>query len=172
MTTQKNSEQFGQKNGTPERGEIVSRSEAKARGLSYYFTGNPCPKGHVSLRRVKKHDCYQCRKEPRPGDLARKREWRYGVAPGEVDAQRQAQSGRCAICSAVLRRAGGRRGEAVDHCHETGVVRGLLCGGCNRGLGHFGDDPEVLRRAAQYAEQGGVWRDLWGQVPRGAVADA
>lgn len=42
---------------------------------------------------------------------------------------------------------------AVDHCHKTGKVRGLLCNGCNHILGLAGDDPEILNSAVQYIEQ-------------------
>jgi hypothetical protein len=53
---------------------------------------------------------------------------------------------RCAICLGFMKRAN------VDHCHETGKRRGLLCSGCNTAIGKLKDDPEVLRRAADYIE--------------------
>lgn len=42
----------------------------------------------------------------------------------------------------------------LDHCHNTGVLRGLLCSKCNRGLGFFKDNPELLKRAIQYLTRG------------------
>lgn len=58
------------------------------------------------------------------------------------------QDGRCAICGTD--EPGGRGGFHVDHDHETGQVRGLLCDLCNRGLGYFADDVERLLAAVDY----------------------
>lgn len=54
------------------------------------------------------------------------------------------QEGKCLLCG----RPGGVL--CVDHCHSTGMVRGLLCHWCNKALGLAGDDPELLRRMAEY----------------------
>lgn len=61
------------------------------------------------------------------------------------------QNGVCAICSNVDKSG---RALAIDHDHKTGFVRGLLCGSCNRGLGLFRDNPEILLKAAKYLSYG------------------
>jgi hypothetical protein len=72
------------------------------------------------------------------------------------------QCGTCAVCgetetaSSRTRSTGPRRGTRrlnVDHNHETGQIRGLLCSRCNTGLGLLGDNPDLLRRAAAYLEE-------------------
>ena len=67
----------------------------------------------------------------------------YGLSPEAYAAMIERQSGRCAICrrNALLH---------VDHDHESGAVRGLLCRRCNTGLGQFGDDLDLLLLAADY----------------------
>jgi hypothetical protein len=72
----------------------------------------------------------------------------YGITGEQYDALYAAQGGKCYICQ----RANGRTKRlAVDHCHSTGVVRGLLCKMCNRDvLGHLRDSTEALQRAIEY----------------------
>lgn len=60
----------------------------------------------------------------------------------------------CEICGAEPE---SKRAHAVDHDHQTGLIRGTLCRPCNQGLGHFRDDPNILRKAAEYLEQPPRW---------------
>jgi hypothetical protein len=60
------------------------------------------------------------------------------------------QDGKCLICGATESIHGHRL--AVDHCHTTLKIRGLLCKSCNVGLGNFYEKPELLRNAAKYIE--------------------
>lgn len=78
----------------------------------------------------------------------------YGVTPEWYGAMLAAQGGICAICGQpeVVMRHGKLKLLAVDHDHVTGVPRGLLCQGCNQGIGHLGEDLERMEAAAQYLE--------------------
>ncbi|MFJ4093458.1 endonuclease VII domain-containing protein [Kitasatospora sp. NPDC089913] len=81
----------------------------------------------------------------------------YGLTSEEYSLLLAAQGGRCAICQET------RRGNlAVDHCHTTEAIRGLLCNRCNGQLLARGarDRPEVLRRAADYLEDFPAWKVL------------
>lgn len=80
----------------------------------------------------------------RKGSLRR----RYGLTPTEYDEMSAAQGGACAICSG--NRSARKCQLAVDHCHDTNVIRGLLCTNCNAGLGYFADSPKLLMAAIQY----------------------
>lgn len=76
-----------------------------------------------------------------------RRSYRYGMTPAELQSLLLSQDGVCAIC-----RHANPDGVAlaIDHCHETGRVRGLLCSACNLGLGLMRDDPERMLRAVAY----------------------
>lgn len=75
----------------------------------------------------------------------------YGITVAEYDAMLRAQRGGCAICGTTV--VGRRRVHwCIDHDHETGEVRGLLCSLCNTGVGSLGDDPVLLRKAVDYLE--------------------
>lgn len=77
----------------------------------------------------------------------------YGITPDDYNAMFSYQRGCCAICGVHQNEQVGRL--CVDHDHSTGEVRGLLCGHCNKGLGHYRDDPELLEIAAEYLRLNG-----------------
>jgi hypothetical protein len=74
----------------------------------------------------------------------------YGITPEEYDELLASQNGVCAICSEPD--PNGIR-LPIDHDHNTGRVRGLLCTPCNRALGGFKDNPALLRSALTYLEE-------------------
>jgi hypothetical protein len=74
----------------------------------------------------------------------------YGITIAQYDAMFAAQGGRCAICLSDKPRGSRGRHFAVDHCHSTGKVRGLLCSHCNTVLGKMNDNPDTLLRAVDY----------------------
>ena len=77
---------------------------------------------------------------------------KYGIELEDVESLWKAQDCKCAICLCPII-LGGKAGAKVDHCHATGVVRGILCSTCNTGIGSLGDSPTRLRAAALYLEQ-------------------
>lgn len=73
----------------------------------------------------------------------------YGLTPEDYSTILESQGGGCAICGCP---PPADRCLAVDHCHKTGKVRGILCGSCNRGLGLFKDDVVKMKKAVEYLE--------------------
>jgi ribosomal protein L37E len=111
--------------------------------------------------------CNDCRREssaqwrrdhPEQAKAAQRRhelKRKFGITEEQYNEMLKRQKNVCAICHFPERRV--RQGQllplCVDHDHETGQVRGLLCHDCNTGLGKFGDEPDTLRRAAEYIEE-------------------
>ena len=78
----------------------------------------------------------------------------YGITENAYEDLKKAQAHQCALCggSGFVMGKHGHEKLCVDHCHDTGKVRGLLCHNCNRALGLLKDDPGLLRKAADYVE--------------------
>lgn len=80
---------------------------------------------------------------------------KYGITEQTYWEMFEAQGGVCAICKQAETRI--NRGTlahlAVDHDHNTGRVRGLLCATCNAGIGHFRDDTDLLQSAIVYLQR-------------------
>lgn len=77
-------------------------------------------------------------------DLRARLTRKYGLTPDEVEALAVAQDHRCLLCGS------NRRTLVVDHCHETGRVRGLLCRSCNTIVGQVERAPVILERLSGY----------------------
>jgi hypothetical protein len=99
----------------------------------------------VRERRIAKYH------ENRPEMLKKMRDQQlrthYGITAAQYDEMFKRQGGVCLLCGGTS--TDGKR-LAVDHCHASESVRGLLCNMCNRGLGCFRDRVDVLERAADY----------------------
>jgi hypothetical protein len=159
---------------------IKDRADAKATGRATYL-GGLCKHGHGQERLTRDGSCVQCDRERRKvfskteifrkrrrlyearyrkkhseKFLAYRREWRYGINKDTFDQQMIAQKRRCAICRTKFTR---NADACIDHNHETGNVRGLLCHPCNTGLGYFRDEPIRLKSAARYLEVSNVDRE-------------
>lgn len=133
-------------------------------------TSTRCRRGHEVVVRNANGDCVECNRE-------RAREWRiknpersrangakwarenpemafnarlirdYGITAGEYRALEEAQGALCAACGEPEKT---RSRLCVDHCHDSGAVRGLLCTRCNVALGMLDDSAEKIRALLGY----------------------
>lgn len=150
--------------------EIVTRQEAITRGLSRYFTGKPCKRGHIAEREGQ-GNCIPCNRADNKAREARRRvahpektreyKRRYREThPEEYRAQKRKQSQkrlpaptreRPAFCEACGQPPKGRLTVlCLDHGHASNTFRGWLCNGCNVALGFLNDSPERAEALAAY----------------------
>lgn len=153
------------------------KAAARIAGHPSYSTGKPCSQGHMSNRRTKDGGCIECarihtkRFLQSPKGIAYRRRWRaqphvrerdnlasikygklsrYGLTWEEHQSRLAAIGNKCQVCDKPFEERSRRNGACVDHCHDTGKVRGFLCHSCNRAIGLLKDDPDLLRKAAAY----------------------
>jgi hypothetical protein len=78
---------------------------------------------------------------------------KYGISILDFNKMLAAQGDGCAICG---NRSSGKRKLSVDHAHDSLIIRGILCSGCNTGLGGFRDSKENLLAAIKYLEKSDI----------------
>lgn len=127
------------------KGESYAAS-GRARCGIYYS------KNRAAILEKKKSDRKANPEKFRKWRLASKLMESYGLTVAQYRTMEAAQGGVCAICKKPEQytRNGKPRRLTVDHCHATGKIRGLLCGGCNAALGMMKDNAENLKRGAEY----------------------
>ena len=118
----------------------------------FYLTNKINQKNGLQVRHV---PCKECTKEKNSTKESKEHRVEYnliknfGITKQKYDEMLEAQGGTCFLCNNL----NGGRSLSLDHCHDTGKVRGLLCHTCNVGLGHFMEDIPLLRRAIEYLER-------------------
>lgn len=75
----------------------------------------------------------------------------YGVT--KAKAKELARVTHCEICGVQLNNGRKLDSRHIDHCHETGKVRGVLCASCNLGLGHFKDNTDTMKKGTKYLSE-------------------
>lgn len=76
--------------------------------------------------------------------------WNYGITIDDYNILFKLQEGKCKICE--RHQSEFKKALHVDHCHKTEKVRGLLCSSCNRGIGYFKEDTNILNKAVSYIQ--------------------
>jgi hypothetical protein len=89
---------------------------------------------------------YKHTKEEIMKSSIRKYKNQYGLTLEQIDMMLIQQNHKCKLCGISL----AETKRCIDHDHNTGKVRGILCNKCNSGLGHFNDNEDMLMRAAKY----------------------
>jgi len=158
---------FGLKEKEREGLYLCTRCNEEKEWVEFYLRTEVSKKTGLKLRYS---HCRACHREQRRIDYPRHRDreknWnlrtKYGIGKDEYNVILEAQGGTCKICNKVghIRKKGSRKGKAgtpiplgVDHNHETGQIRGLLCLNCNTGIGHFKDDVDLIKKALKYLEE-------------------
>jgi hypothetical protein len=84
--------------------------------------------------------------------MERERFISYGITKEQYNKLLDIQDNKCAICGIDLNKIN-TNNVHIDHCHTTNIVRGILCGWCNKGLGYFKDNKTNLSAAINYLDK-------------------
>ncbi len=134
--------------------EINCFYKDKSKKDGHGYQCKPCRIDYVVKRRQENPEIYKKWKSNNP-DKVRNSNYKYNfsITLDDYNLMFKEQEGKCKICSSKEAK-GNSKHLKVDHCHETGKVRGLLCNSCNLGLGKFKDDIKSLEKAISYLKEG------------------
>jgi hypothetical protein len=151
--------------------ELISREDAKNKGLKRFFTGEPCPHGHTDEHYVGNWNCCQCtrdyskeyvknnpekRKESNARHFEKHKEYhtaRSRKYQGLPEATREyPMDGLCESCgnNNGFKKNGTQKSLCLDHCHTTGEFRGWLCYGCNGAEGNLKSSCRNIMKLHEY----------------------
>jgi hypothetical protein len=130
--------------------EVNNKYHTKT-GKTTYHRRNQCKKCRLRYRRERHAKIAHLPEVKYKKRMQGLRE-RYGISAEQYLEIAEKQENLCAICG----NPPGSQALSVDHDHETGEIRALLCAGCNLGLGWFRDNIEVMRQAIEYLRKHGV----------------
>lgn len=128
-----------------------NRKHCRSKNRQYYLE----KKEKISERKKRnyKEDPEKYKKKARGYQLKKQ----YNMTLEEYDELLKTQNFVCAICGLPETQHSNKKGKVdslrVDHDHDTGKIRGLLCSRCNFGLGHFQDDKKLLNKAINYLKK-------------------
>lgn len=134
--------------------EKICQKCQTSKNISEYHLDNSRPDGYSYVckkcRSIHRGAYYEINKQKlrenyNPEQERNKRlRLKYGISENEYQEMYSNQNGKCWICQGTFDKLN------VDHCHNTNVVRGLLCSLCNTSLGGFKDSIQNLERAILY----------------------
>jgi hypothetical protein len=118
------------------------------KNISYFYTGRKdckdCKNAAARKKYVEDPETTQ-RNLIRMRERAKER--RYGITQEDFDRMLSDQNNMCKICKNEFKST---KDTHIDHCHNSSVVRGLLCNNCNMALGQFGDNTDIMNNAIKY----------------------
>ena len=136
------------------RTQICSNPECKKElSLSEFYKNKGRPNGlqgycKVCSNEAKKNSRKNNPKIHRENQKRQRLKREYNLTPEQYDDIFIEQGSECLICGVFYKNT--KKGLFIDHNHDTGEIRGLLCYKCNMGIGYFNDDPKLLIKASNY----------------------
>lgn len=128
--------------------EKVCKDCGETKDLSKFPKNKEMVDGHINFCNPCRYKKYAKKRNKTDKYWAYQLQWKYGLSLEDYKEMVEKQDGRCAICGKIPNYR-----LCVDHRHDTGKVRGLLCRTCNKAIGQLGDTPYALERALRYLEE-------------------